>query len=68
MQKSKASGNEELLTTAPTAREFDVSPQAVIQWEKRGILPAIKTASGQRLFRREDIERLKRERADRKRA
>jgi DNA-binding transcriptional MerR regulator len=60
--------DSDLLTTTPAALELQVSPQAVIQWEKRGILPAIKTANGQRLFRRGDIERLKRERAERKRA
>jgi hypothetical protein len=65
---SERESDDELLTTSPTARELDVSPQAVILWEKLGILPAIKTASGQRLFRRGDVRRLKAERLARKRA
>ena len=58
MQKANAQDNE-FLTTSPTAREFEVSPQTVIEWERKGILSAIKTANGLRLFRRSDIEKLK---------
>jgi len=67
MQEPNESNND-FLTTAPAARELDVSPQTVIQWERKGILPATKTANGIRLFRRQDIERLKVTRAERKRA
>jgi excisionase family DNA binding protein len=60
--------DNQFLTTAPAARELNVSAQTVIVWERRGVLPAIKTANGIRLFRRADVERLKRERAEKQRA
>jgi excisionase family DNA binding protein len=68
MHKAKFQTGDEFLTTAPAAREIGVSAQTVIQWERDGKLPAIKTATGMRLFRREDIERLKAQREEKKRA
>ena len=67
MHNPKSSDKEELLTTTPAARELEVSSQRVIQLEQQGILKAIRTATGIRLFRRVDIERLKRERQEAKR-
>jgi len=55
------------ITSAPAARQLEVSSQTVINWQKSGKLPAIKTSNGVRLFRRSDIERLKSERAEAKR-
>lgn len=67
MKNPKVQGND-FLTTSPAARELGVSAQAVIQWEREGKLHAIRTATGIRLFRREDIERLKAEREEKRRA
>jgi DNA-binding transcriptional MerR regulator len=50
------------LMTSSVAREFGVSSQAIILWEKTGKLSAIRTERGVRLFRRSEVERLKRER------
>lgn len=61
MHKAKTSDND-FLTTAPAARELGVASQTVIEWERQGKLPAIKTSGGVRLFRREDIEVLKKKR------
>jgi DNA-binding transcriptional MerR regulator len=53
----------ELLLTSEVARlltELQVPRSAVSvrSYELRGMLPAIRTASGVRLFRREDVEKL----------
>jgi DNA-binding transcriptional MerR regulator len=49
----------DLLTTQEVAREEGtVCAATVRQWEKTGKLPAIRTASGMRLFRRADVNRL----------
>jgi predicted site-specific integrase-resolvase len=53
---------DELLMTTHAARELEVSPGAVILWERAGKLKAIKTTNGRRLFPRSEIERVKRER------
>jgi len=50
------------LTVADAAREFDVVPDTVRQWADRGLLPAVRTLSGQRLFRLSDVGRLAMER------
>lgn len=54
-----ASKDSDLLTTQDVARaEGDVCAATVRQWERTGKLPAIRTASGVRLFRRADVDRL----------
>ena len=52
----------ELLSCADVGRVLKVGPQRVRQLERTGRLPAIRTAGGWRLFRREDVERLAAER------
>jgi DNA-binding transcriptional MerR regulator len=52
------------LLTSDVARELGVTPETVRLWERRGVLPALKTASGVRLFARHDVERLARERLE----
>jgi DNA-binding transcriptional MerR regulator len=54
--------DRDYLTTGPTARELKVSESRVRQLELAGRLPAIRTDSGVRLFRRKDVETLKRAR------
>ena len=44
------------MLTADVAREKEVTPATVREWEKSGKLPAIKTVNGVRLFRRSDVE------------
>ena len=48
--------------TTEAARILKVSPETIRHWERIGILPALKTERGVRLFDRRDVERLARER------
>lgn len=56
---------DELLTPADAAPILGVSPNMVRILHNQGILPALRTVSGWRLFRRRDVEALatKREKA-----
>ncbi len=54
---------EQWLSSADAARVLGVVPATVRQMERSGRLPARRTVGGMRLFRREDVERLARERA-----
>lgn len=56
---------EALLQTSEVARIFEVTPETIRMWERIGTLPAMKTARGVRLFRREDVDRVLRERQKR---
>jgi DNA-binding transcriptional MerR regulator len=51
-----------LLTCALVARMANVTPETVRAWERRGVLPARRTASGIRLFKPADVEALIRHR------
>jgi excisionase family DNA binding protein len=53
------------LTTGIAARVLKCSETHIRDLERRGILPAVKTSNGIRLFNRADIERLAAERAQR---
>lgn len=46
------------LLTSDAARVLGVTADAVRDMERRGVLPAVRTASGVRLFSRADVERL----------
>jgi DNA-binding transcriptional MerR regulator len=48
-----------VLTVADAARILDRSSDSVRAYERRGRLPAQRTAGGVRLFRLEDVERLR---------
>jgi len=50
------------LTTSDAARILEISADTVRANERRGKLHALKTAKGQRLFRREDVLAFKRAR------
>ena len=52
----------DILTVSEAARALEVAGQTVRQWADTGKLAAQRTASGQRLFRKADVERLRRER------
>jgi excisionase family DNA binding protein len=53
------------LTTGIAARVLECSETHVRDLARRGILPAVKTSNGIRLFNRVDVERLAAERAER---
>lgn len=59
-----ATGNpNDLLTSLDASRELGCSPERVRQLAKDGTLPiANSTTGGIRLFKRSDVDRLKRER------
>jgi excisionase family DNA binding protein len=50
---------DDFLSAADAARLLGVVPATVRQMERDGRLPAQRTAGGMRLFRREDVERLR---------
>jgi len=47
-----------LYTPQDVARLADVGAATVRHWERTGKLPAIRTASGMRLFARADVDRV----------
>lgn len=51
-----------LLTTSAVARLLELSSESVRAYERAGKLPATRTENGMRLFRRADVERLRRQR------
>jgi excisionase family DNA binding protein len=55
---NKEDGMDELLTTSDVARLLNRSVDRVRDYEREGKLPALKTRSGQRLFRAGDVNRL----------
>jgi len=54
--------SERYLTSGDAARLADVSVETIRLWERNGRLPAIRTVSGTRLFRAEDVIEAKRRR------
>jgi excisionase family DNA binding protein len=56
-----------LLLTSEVAEMFAVTPDTVRRWERLGLLPAMRTGHGVRLFARQDIERILHERGARER-
>lgn len=46
----------EIMTTAEAARFLNVVPNTVRGYESAGLLPADRTATGVRIFRRPDVE------------
>ncbi|WP_121989069.1 MerR family transcriptional regulator [Nitrospira lenta] len=45
-----------IMTTAEVARLLDVVPNTIRGYESAGLLPADRTATGVRVFRRPDVE------------
>lgn len=56
------------MTTMEAGRELGVGSERIRQLAKDGRLPALLVQGGIRLFKRADVERLKRERAKAKEA
>jgi DNA-binding transcriptional MerR regulator len=57
-----SSESQDILLTSETARVLEVADSTVHWLEKTGRLPAQRTASGVRLFRRDAVEKLAAER------
>ena len=53
---------EDLLTPSEAAHILNLSSDTVRLLSDKGVLPTLRTASGRRLFRRCDVERLAEER------
>lgn len=47
---------DELLTTSEVARSLNRSVDSIRKYERDGKLPALKTRSGQRLFKSSDVK------------
>jgi excisionase family DNA binding protein len=47
---------DDFLTTNAVAKIMNVAPDTVRFYERTGRLPALRTTSGVRLFRRDDVE------------
>jgi len=52
-----------ILLTGEAARLLGVAGATVIAWQRSGKLPALRSESGVRMFRRADVEKLAAERA-----
>ena len=60
---STATIERELIESGPVARELGVAVETLRMWEKTGkIAPPLRTVGGRRLFTREDIATIRRER------
>ncbi len=54
--------SERYTGTSGAARALKISESAVRDLERRGVLPAERTSTGQRLFKAEDVDRVGRAR------
>ena len=68
MNLAQSSSPEDLLTSTDAARALNVSTELIRWLHNEGKLPALRTVSGTRLFRRSDVEALAAERAKGKKA
>jgi excisionase family DNA binding protein len=48
--------SDPLVTARRVAEHFGVSPETVLRWTRRGLLPAIKLPSGAIRYRPEDVD------------
>lgn len=46
------------IKTAEVAKLLCIGESTVRKWEREGLLKAVRTATGQRLFKREEVEKL----------
>jgi len=67
MQEPTQTDNE-FSMTSEAARALEVAPTTLIGWERQRKIRVIRTTNGRRLFPKSEIERIKRERAEAKRA
>jgi excisionase family DNA binding protein len=67
MQRPGAPGPpDQWITTRDAAFLLRLSQEAVRRLEDTGVLPATRTPTGLRIFRRADVEQLAQQRADRR--
>jgi DNA-binding transcriptional MerR regulator len=59
---NEAPMNNEFMLASEVARIKDVAPATVRQWESKGLLKALRTANGTRIFARSDVEKFERPR------
>jgi len=57
-----------LLTTGDAAKRLELSTERVRQLDRAGVLPVILTAGGRRLYTEDDVENLRRQREEARRA
>lgn len=63
IEKAQAGSRPVLLLTGEVARICGVSPETVRLWSRSGrLVPSATTESGVRLFARDDVDRIQRER------
>ena len=60
--------SDQLLLTRDAARILDITPHGVRAMTQRGVLQCERTPSGDRIFRRGDVEKLARERQAQRRS
>ena len=53
--KQAASAEADFFTVGDVAKAADASTDSVRHWERTGLLPALRTVGGRRIFRREDV-------------
>jgi excisionase family DNA binding protein len=56
----------EVLTVSEAVHVLDVAAQTVRDWADTGKLPALRTGTGQRIFRRSDVETMQEQRSSHK--
>jgi hypothetical protein len=64
--KLQGAAMTDIVLTAEAARIAGVVPATIRWWEKTGRLPAERTSDGTRLYRRGDVERVARQRQERR--
>ena len=52
----------DIMTVSEAARVLERSSQTIRDWADAGVLPVMRTSTGQRIFRRVDVERVREER------
>ena len=63
-QMSVATSEADLLESGPVARELNIAVETLRYWERTGqIAPARRTPSGRRIYSRDEVETIRRERA-----
>jgi excisionase family DNA binding protein len=67
MQHVSSEASADVVLTSEAARIIGVSAQSVRQYERSGRLPAVRTGTGVRLFKRADCEQLRQARENARR-
>jgi DNA-binding transcriptional MerR regulator len=57
----KKESNDDLLGPSASGRLCGVAAATIVSWERKGLLSAMKTTDGHRIFRRGDVLKAQRE-------